>query len=49
MIGCVCLDFAKVCADALLATGFEGVSDGEERVTVNVVPVGGWAVNVALY
>jgi hypothetical protein len=29
--------------------GAEGVGDGEERVSVNVVAVGGWAVHVALY
>jgi hypothetical protein len=44
----VCFDFAEVCADELLAAGFQGVCDGEERVTVNVVSVGGWADHVAL-
>jgi hypothetical protein len=45
----VCFNFAEVCSDAWLAAGFEGVRDGEERVTVDVVKVGGWAVHVALY
>jgi hypothetical protein len=45
----VCFDCAEVCADACFAAGFEGVCDGEERVTVNVITVGGWAVHVALY
>jgi hypothetical protein len=45
----VCFDFADVCADARLAAGSEGVCDGEERVTVNVASVGGWAVQIALY
>jgi hypothetical protein len=45
----VCFDFAEVRADASLATGFEGVCNGEECVAVNVVTVGGWAVHVALY
>jgi hypothetical protein len=45
----VCFDFAKVCADACVAAGFEGVCDGEECVAVDVVSVSGWAVQVALY
>jgi hypothetical protein len=45
----VCFNFAEVCADACVAAGFEGVCDGAERVTVDVVCVSGWAVQVALY
>jgi hypothetical protein len=45
----VCFDFAEVCADLGIATGFEGVCDGEERVSVNVVAVGGWTIHVAMY
>jgi hypothetical protein len=44
-----CFDFAEVCADACVAAGFQGVCDGAERVAVDVVCVGGWAVQVALY
>jgi hypothetical protein len=45
----VCFDIAEVCADACVATGFEGVCYGEERVAVDVMYVSGWAVQVALY
>jgi hypothetical protein len=40
----VCFNFAEVCADACVAAGSEGVCDGVERVTVNVVSVSGRAV-----
>jgi hypothetical protein len=36
-------------ADALFAADFEGVSDGTECVKMNVVSVGGRAVQVPLY
>jgi hypothetical protein len=36
-------------ADAGFSAGFEGVCDGSECVTVNVMSVGGSAVHVALY
>ena len=36
-------------ADACFAAGIEGVCDGEECVSVDVVPVGGGAVKVTLY
>jgi hypothetical protein len=42
-------DFAEVGADALFAAGIEGLRDGDECVSVNVVTVGGRAVHVALY
>jgi hypothetical protein len=45
----VCFNFAEVCADACVATGFEGVCDGTERFAVDVVFVSGRAVQVALY
>jgi hypothetical protein len=45
----VSLNFAEVCTDAGVATGFEGVCDGEECVAMDVVAVSGWAVQVALY
>jgi hypothetical protein len=45
----VCFNFAEVCADACVASGFEGVCDGKERVAADVVSVSGWAVQVALY
>jgi hypothetical protein len=45
----VCFNFAVVCVDACVATDFEGVCDGEERVAVDVVSVSGWAVHIALY
>jgi hypothetical protein len=45
----VCFYFAKVCADACVAAGLEGVCDGEERVAVDVVYVSGRAVQVAMY
>jgi hypothetical protein len=38
-----------VCTDASAATGFEGVCDREECISVDVVSIGGWAVQVALY
>jgi hypothetical protein len=37
-------NFAEVCAEACVAAGFEGVCNGEERVTVDVVSISGWAV-----
>jgi hypothetical protein len=37
-------NFAEVCSDACVAAGLEGVSDGVERVAVDVVSVSGWAV-----
>ena len=40
----VCFNFAEVCTDASVAAGFEGVCDGVERVSVNVVSIGGRAV-----
>jgi hypothetical protein len=40
----VCFNFAEVCADACIAAGFEGVSDGEKRVAADVVSLGGRAV-----
>jgi hypothetical protein len=39
----VCFNFAEVCAYACVAAGVEGVCDGEERVTVNIVYVSGTA------
>jgi hypothetical protein len=45
----VCFNFAKVCAYASVAAGFEGVCDGKECVAVDVVVVSGWAVQLALY
>jgi hypothetical protein len=32
-----CFNFAEVCADACVATGFEGVGDGEERVAISLL------------
>jgi hypothetical protein len=45
----LCFNFAEVCADAYVATGFDGVCDGKERFAVDVVYVSGWAVQIALY
>jgi hypothetical protein len=45
----VCFNFSEVCADTCVATGFEGVCDGEERVAVDVVSLSGWAIQVALH
>jgi hypothetical protein len=45
----VCFNFGEVCADACVASGFEGVCDGKKRVAVDVMSVSGWAVQVALY
>ena len=38
-----------MCADACVVSGFEGVCDGEECVSVDVVPISGGAVKVTLY
>jgi hypothetical protein len=45
----VCFNFAEVCADACVAAGFEGVSDGEERIAVDDAAVCRQAVQIALY
>ena len=45
----MCFNFAEVGANTCVAAGFEGVCDGEERFAVDVVYVGGWAVQVALH
>ena len=45
----MCFNFAEVCADACVASGYDGACDGEECVAVDVVPISGGALKVSLY